>query len=169
MVKILRLLFTFDGEYMGSPQYISGNAFRHALSLQVNTSIGIFTANSKLPPPKSYSDFFLVRTKKYFLRPYFEIWWDKVHHKQAYRCFFLPQFVTFDVINPPSNLIELIKDKELLQFGGMRNAGFGIVALQDYIEIDLEHLEYPKQASHLTLISPTVFLPSFVNLYDCRH
>ncbi|NVM53920.1 MAG: hypothetical protein HWN66_09475 [Candidatus Helarchaeota archaeon] len=169
MSKIIRILFKFESEYAGSPQYISGNALRHALSLQVNSSIGIFTAKGKLTKSQSYNDFFLLRTRKYFLRPYFEIWWDKIQQKKAYRCFFLPQFVTFDIINPPENFIKIIKNIELLQLGGMRNVGFGIVSLQDHIEINLDELDYPKKASHLTLISPAIYLPSFVELYDCRH
>ena len=94
---------------------------------------------------------------------------DQRQQKRAYRYFFLPEAVSFDILNPPENFIEDIKETELIQLGRSRNSGFGIVALQDYIEIDVDQLEWPDQASHLTLISPTVTIPSFVARYDCRY
>jgi hypothetical protein len=169
LTKLLRLLFKFESEYVGSPQYIPGNSLRHALSLQLNTSIGIFTTTSILVQPQTYYEFFLLRTKKCFLRPYFELWWDQVHYRRSYRCFFLPQFVTFDIIKPPENVIDIIKEKELLQFGGKRTTGCGIVTLQDYREIDLDKIVLPDTATHLTLISPSVYFPPFVEPYSCRH
>ena len=169
MTKLLRVLFKFESEYVGSPQYIPGNSVRHALSLQLNTSLGIFTNSSTLVQPQTYYEFFILRTKKCFLRPYFELWWDKVHYRRSYRCFFLPQFVTFDVITPPENLIDHIRNLELIQFGGHRNTGCGIVTLQDYLEIDLDTLVLPDKASHLILLSPSLYLPPFVETYHCRH
>ncbi len=162
-------MFKFESEYAGSPLYIPGNSLRHALSVQLNTSVGIFTTYSRLVLPSSYSDFFYIRQKRCFLQPYFELWWDKIQHKQSYRCFFLPEFVSFDIIDPPENLLELIQTKDLIQFGGNRNAGFGMVALQDYIEIDVDGFQFPTKASHLTLLSPALHLPPFVDLYAYRH
>jgi len=169
MPKIIRLLFRFETEYGSNPQFISGNALRHALSLQVNTSIGIFTNTHLLSQPKTYEEFFSYRIKKCFLPPYFEIWYDKRNYKRAYRYFFFPIAVTFDILNPPENLIDLIREKELIQLGGNRNCGFGMVTLQDYIEIDLDQLQYPEKASHLTLLSPSIMIPPYVERYKCRH
>ncbi len=169
MVKILRLLFKFESEYVGSPQYIPGNSLRHALSIQLNTSIGIFTSDAFLSQPRTYYEFFLLRTKKCFLRPNFEVWWDKIHFRRAIRCFFLPLFVSFDLIQPPPNVIDCIQSKELIQFGGKRNTGCGIVTLQDHLEIDLNDFLLPEKASHLILISPSLYLPPFVEGYHCRH
>ncbi|MHA1651365.1 MAG: hypothetical protein ACTSYB_14330 [Candidatus Helarchaeota archaeon] len=169
---ILRLLFRFETEYKGSPLFISGNALRHALSYRVDTSIGIFTNDSTLQLPTSYTEFFSIRTDKCFLHPHFERWWNKVSHRAAFRCFFTPRFVTFDLITPPdeiNNIVEHIQNCELIQFGGRRSCGYGIVTLQDYIEIDLRSLEFPEKASHLTLISPLIYLPSFLERYNCRH
>jgi len=169
MSKIVRLLFRFETEYGGDPRFISGNAFRHAISMQVNTSFGIFTNKLLLNPPKTYQEFFSFRTPKYFLHPYFELWYDKRLQKRAYRYFFLPEAVTFDILNPPENFIEYIKEKELIQLGRNRNCGFGIIDLQDYIEIAIDQLELPDQASHLTLISPALIFPSYVYHYNCRY
>ena len=169
MSKILRLLFRFETEYGGTPHFISGNALRHALSVQVDTSIGIFTKNLTLTQPKTYEEFFSYRTKNYFFHPYFELWFDKRRQRRAYRYFFLPEAVTFDIVNPPENFIELLKDKELIQLGGNRNCGFGMVSLQDSIEIDVDQLQFPDQASHLTLLSPSLVMPPYVERYKCRH
>ncbi|MHA1650407.1 MAG: hypothetical protein ACTSYB_09440 [Candidatus Helarchaeota archaeon] len=172
MPHILRLLFKFEAEYTGSPLFISGNALRHALSRQVNTSVGIFTKEASLKMPHSYSDFFSIRTTKCFLRPFYERWWNKVRHRVAVRCFFTPRFVTFDLIthlDDIPDIIEHIQNCELIQLGGHRNWGFGIVALQDYLEIDLSSLKFPEKASHLTLLSPMLFFPSFIERYNCRH
>jgi len=168
MTEILRLLFQFQTEYKGSPKFISGNILRHAVSLPLNTSIGIFTDSPKLSQPRTYEDFFLIRTKPCFLQPYFELFFDKIHNRRAFRCFFTPQFVTFDVVRPPTNLLELLKSKELIQFGGSRNCGFGEVLLQDYLLIDLDQLEFPSKASHLTLVSPIIYFFPFIERYDCR-
>jgi hypothetical protein len=77
--------------------------------------------------------------------------------------------VTFDILNPPENLIEFIQNKELIQLGGNRNCGFGIVNLRDYIEIDIDQLQFPDHGSHLTLISPSLVIPPFVERYKCRY
>ncbi len=172
MPSILRVLFKFETEYAGSPLFVSGNALRHALSRQVNTSVGIFTNTSSLQFPSSYEEFFLPRKTKCFLYPFYEKWWNKITHHAAVRCFFTPRFVTFDLITPPqdlSNIIEHIQHCELIQLGGRRNCGFGRVTLQDYIEIELHSLPLPDHASHLTLISPMIYLPSFLERYNCRH
>jgi len=165
---ILRILLKFETEYAGSPLFISGNALRHAISRQVNTSVGIFTNTSSLQSPSSYEAFFSIRTTKCFLPPHYEKWWDKRTHQTAIRCFFTPAYVTFDLIAPPEDIIEYLQNYELIQLGGLRNYGFGIVTLQDYIEIDLHSLHLPDHASHLTLISPTLFFPSFIESYNCR-
>ena len=169
MVKLMRLLFKFDTEYSGPPLHIPGNMLRHALSMQLNTSVGIFTNESTLTPPISYETLFYIRTQKCFLPPHYEEWRDKVTQKKAYRCYFTPNFVTFDLIDPPANIIEIIQNKELIQFGAHRNCGFGVVTLQDSLEIDLDQIQFPDRASHLTLISPVIYLPQFAELYACRH
>jgi len=125
--------------------------------------------DSTLQLPNSYTEFFSIRTNKCFLHPYFERWWNKVSHRAAFRCFFTPAYVTFDLTAPPEDIIEHIQNCELIQLGGHRNWGFGIVTLQDYLEIDLLSLEFPEKASHLTLISPLIYLPSFLEWYNCRH
>ena len=169
MPKIIRLLFRFESEYSSDPQFISGNALRHALSSQLNTSVGIFTRSALLDQPKTYEEFFAYRTKKCFLHPYFELWYDKRNHRRAFRYFFLPEAVTFDVLNPPENLIELIQGKEFIQFGGNRNCGFGMVRLQDSIEINVDQLQFPDRASHLTFLSPSIVVPPYVERYKCRY
>lgn len=59
--KILRLLFKFLTEYRGNPLFISGNALRHAIKRQIDTSIGSFTNTKNLYYPNSYEDFFKLR------------------------------------------------------------------------------------------------------------
>jgi len=162
MPEILRLLFQFHSEYSGDPRYISGNAFRHALSLQVNTSVGIFTKVSKLNPPRLYYEFFLIRTKKCFMFPHFEKFFNWNTHSEEHRFFFLPQFVTFDVMDPPEDLIDTIHTLEPIQLGGQRHCGFGAVTLSDSLLIDLEEIPMPYKASHLVLIAPTVYPPPYV-------
>ncbi|MFX0133509.1 MAG: hypothetical protein ACFFDN_07695, partial [Candidatus Hodarchaeota archaeon] len=67
--KILRLLFQFLSEYKGSPLYITGNALRHALSRQINTSFGFFTDQKRLhsldnSSYNSLMNFFKLKIKK---------------------------------------------------------------------------------------------------------
>ncbi|NVM29078.1 MAG: hypothetical protein HWN65_09550 [Candidatus Helarchaeota archaeon] len=168
MNQILRLLFQFQSEYSGDPRFISGNAFRHALSQQVNASIGIFTDLYQLRPPKTYYEFFLIRTKKCFAYPHFEKFFDKNSNSTSFRFFCTPRFVTFDILAPPSDLLDTIRGLEPLQFGGCRHSGYGAVTLHDSLYIDLDKLPMPDQASHLTLISPMIHLPPFVERYNCR-
>lgn len=165
----MRLLFEFEGEYVGPASYIPGNALRHALSEQINTSVGRFTYDSNLKIPQTYYEFFLPRTKKCFLHPYFERWYDRAKYQPACRCFFLPEYVTFDVIEPPEDLIKKINEKDLIQFGGKRNTGCGMVSLRNYIKIDLSKLKLPESSSHLTLLSPIIYLPPSAEFYECRH
>jgi hypothetical protein len=80
----------------------------------------------------------------------------------------MPQFVTFDLINPPDKIIEYIKDMEVIQFGGGRNKGYGLVELTDWIWIDYNELKFPSEGSHITLISPILYIPHFVQKYNCR-
>jgi hypothetical protein len=169
MNTILRLLFRFHTEYRGDPRFIMGNALRHALSLQLDTSIGIFTDSQKLSQPKTYQDFFSIRTKKHFSPIYFELFFDKIQKKRKFRCFFTPSFVTFDCVAPPSDLIEKIQSLELLQLGGARNCGFGAVTLHDSVFIDVDELQFIEEASHLTLVSPMVHMPSIIEKYKWRY
>jgi hypothetical protein len=102
---ILRILFKFKSEYIGNPNYLTGNALRHALGIKQNTSIGIFTDYPKVWQPQSYEEFFKIRTTKSFLRPYFHFFWDKINQKRARKVFYIPNFVTFDLLNPSKNII----------------------------------------------------------------
>ncbi|NVM29708.1 MAG: hypothetical protein HWN65_12770 [Candidatus Helarchaeota archaeon] len=169
MTEILRLLFKFESEYKGDPRFIMGNALRHALSLQLDASIGIFTDVYRLSLPRTYQDYFAIRTKKCLLHPHFEFFLDQVRDQRKFRCFFTPQCVTFDVLEPPENLIELIKSVQPFQLGGARNYGFGAVKLRDSLSIDVDELELIEKASHLTLIAPIVHVPSIVEKYHWRH
>ncbi len=168
MTKLLRLLFKFHSEYSGDPRFISGNAFRHALSQQVNTSIGIFTDIDRLNPPQTYNEFFIIRTKKCFPFPHFEGYFDWNNRSGSYRYFFTPQHVTFDILEPPPDLLEIIDSLEPLQFGGQRHSGYGAATLHDSLCIDVDKILMPSNASHLTLISPVVYLPPYVDKFDCR-
>jgi hypothetical protein len=69
--RIIRVLFDFQTEYMGNSKYITCNAFRHALSMPIDVSIGIFTDKSRVFLPNSYEEFFEIRTKNPLLRPHF--------------------------------------------------------------------------------------------------
>jgi hypothetical protein len=40
--------------------------------------------------------------------------------------------------------------------------------LVDWFFIDPKEFEYPSEASHITLISPMIFIPQFVHRYKCR-
>jgi len=166
--KIMRLLFKFESEYSGGPS-INGNGLRHALHLQVDTSIGIFTDVPELIYPRNYHHFFLIRTRKCFLKPYFDIGYNKKEEKRYLRCFFMPEYVTFDIkTNEPSNLIEKIEQLPILQLGGHRNLGFGAVKLVDHLEKNVNDIVFPDNASHLTLISPWMYVEKFVHPYNCR-
>lgn len=168
MTELLRLLFKFHSEYSGDTRFVSGNAFRHALSAQVNTSIGIFTDIDRLNPPQTYNEFFIIRTKKCFSFPHFEKFYDWSNQSSSYRYFFTPQYVTFDILEPPPNLLEIIGSLEPFQFGGQRHSGYGAVTLHDSVYIDVDKIPMLINASHLTLISPVVYLPPYVENFDCR-
>ncbi len=169
MVSIMRLLFHFEREFTGDTRFITGNALRHALGLQLHASTGIFTTKARLERPETYEDFFSIRTEHIILEPHFEFFWDHISQSRNYRCFYFPNCVSFDVIDPPPTLIDYIESRELIQLGGKRNCGFGIVTLQDHVEIDSGVLKLPATGSHITLLSPMVYLPRFVDRYDCRH
>jgi hypothetical protein len=166
--RILRLLFEFQTEYIGNSKYITGNAFRHALSMPIDTSIGIFTENSRVFQPTSYEEFFEIRTKNPLLKPYFYFHWDPYNNCRAKKCYFKPAFVTFDLINASEDTIETIQDEKLIQFGGGRNKGYGLADLVDWVWIDYNKLEYPTEATHITLISPILYIPNDVHKYNCR-
>ncbi len=166
--EVLRLLFQFQTEYRGNPLFISGNAFRHAISRQVDASFGVFTDTKRLSLPKDYAEFFSIRIKKPFLTPNTQSFFSKTERKQKNLIFFTPSAASFDVINPPEGLIEYIKDLPVIQFGGLRNEGLGIVELMDHIFINVEDLTCPEEGTHLTLLSPLLHLPKFIHSYDCR-
>lgn len=168
MTELLRLLFQFHSEYAGDPRFISGNAFRHALSRQINTSIGIFTTINQLTMPKTYQDFYRIRTQKCFLFPHFTTFFDRNSGTQSVRYFFTPSYITFDVLEPPADLLETIAALEPLQLGGQRHSGCGMVILRDSLSIEVDELPMPSAASHIVLIAPMVFLPPFIEPYDCR-
>jgi len=169
MDKILRLLFRFHNEYKGDPRFIMGNALRHALSLQLDTSIGIFTDQKRFLVPQSYQDFFKIRINPSFLHPHFELFLEKIHGHRKFRCFFTPEFVTFDILNPPENLLDVIHSLEPIQLGGARNCGFGAATLHDSLTIDIAKLKFVEDASHFTLIAPMVHMPSMVHKYPWRY
>lgn len=166
--KILRLLFKFETEYRGNPLYITGNAFRHAFSLQINTSIGIFTDIKQLYCPKTYEDFFGPRIKRIFLLPYIHTFFCKYTKKKKNVFFFRPKGVIFDIINAPESLLDYITKREIIQLGGGRNKTYGVVSLIDNILIELSDFNLPDKASHLTLISPLLEIPKFAVSYNCR-
>jgi hypothetical protein len=166
--KILRLLFEFHTEYLGKIDHLSGNALRHGLSAQVNTSIGIFTELKRLFIPNSYEEFFKIRTTKIepfqYIHSFFD--YDENQRKKIY--FYRVPGVTFDILNPPDDFLDYIKDRDPIQFGGGRNRGYGYVTLYDYVWIELDGIELPSKASHITLISPLLHVPHFVHKYKCR-
>ncbi|MBD3228818.1 MAG: hypothetical protein GF329_11585 [Candidatus Lokiarchaeota archaeon] len=167
-IQILRLLFKFHTEYIGIPDYISGNALRHAISQQINTSIGIFTNQSHLFKPIDFDYYFKIWQEKAFLKPYYNTDWDKYSNSKTIRCFFRPSYATFDVINPPENILNIIREREIIQLGGGRNRGYGLVSLKDWLWINPNNFEYPEDATHITLISPMKKIPKFVHEYDYR-
>ena len=74
----------------------------------------------------------------------------------------------FDVIDPPDDIMEHIASLDLIQFGGKRNNAYGVAELVDHVEIDLNSIEIPATASHITLLSPILYIPRFVHSYNCR-
>ena len=167
--NILRLLFEFETPYVGYPLYITGNALRHALGTQINTSMGKFVEFDTLYMPNTYEEFFSLRTKEHLLTPYFFQSFSKYEHRKKMQEIYEPFAVTFDIFTDnPNNILDIIEKKELLQFGGWRNKAFGVVHLIDSLEINLEDLELPSKATHITLISPIIHFPNFVEKYDCR-
>ncbi|MBD3227996.1 MAG: hypothetical protein GF329_07385 [Candidatus Lokiarchaeota archaeon] len=166
--KILRILFEFRSEYIGCSKYITGNALRYALSMPISTSIGIFTDYHQVWVPDSYQNFFKIRKKKSFLKPYFYFIWDKYTQKRVRKCFYTPNSVTFDLTNPPEDIIDQIQNLSLIQFGGGRNLGYGTTELIHWVWIDPNFFEYPEDATHITLLSPILYIPSFVHKYACR-
>ncbi|MFX1293337.1 MAG: hypothetical protein ACFFD2_00565 [Promethearchaeota archaeon] len=168
MNQILRLLFKFNSEYSGDPRFISGNAFRHALSKHVNTSIGIFTDIDCLTIPQTYREFFFIRTKKCFVFPHFERFFDLNYNEERFRYFFTPHFVTFDILDPSSDLINTIRALEPLQLGGQRHSGYGVVTLHDFLYIDVNQIIMPEQATHLILVSPIIYRFPFIEKFDYR-
>jgi len=166
-VLILRLYFKFETEFIGS-FYVTGNAFRHAIGRKVNTSIGIFSFQKKLSTPETYDDFFQPRIFQVFNEINYHTFFCKRKKRQKQIFYSRPYGVIFDIINPDKDLLEYIKNKNLLQFGGGRNRGYGYVTLKDYIFIDLNTIEMPKEGTHISLLSPMIYIPKFVEPYNCR-
>ncbi|MFX0133510.1 MAG: hypothetical protein ACFFDN_07700, partial [Candidatus Hodarchaeota archaeon] len=107
--------------------------------------------------------------KKPFLLPHTQHFFSRTQSRRKTIIYFTPSAVAFDIINAPEDLVTHIENQEIIQFGGLRNEGFGVVKLIDHIEIDLNDIELPTEATHLTLLSPILYLPKFVEPYDCRH
>ncbi len=171
MTRILRLLFKFQTPYKGDIRFITGNAIRHALSPwdgKLDCSIGKFTDTRRLIMPKTYEPFFQRRTEVYLPPHNFETFYNKMKGKDDYRYFSTPECVTFDLIDPPNDLLESLEVREFLQFGGGRNAGFGAAVLHDSLWIDVDQLNLPMNATHLTLIAPILYLPGIIKKYSCR-
>ncbi len=169
MNKVMRLYFRFNTEYKGYQMYVSGNALRHCLGMQLNCSVGKFTSSTKLHYPKNYEEYFMPRTEDIFLRPFYHSFFSKCENRAKTIIFFRPLAITFDVLDYPDDMIDLIKKKELLQVGGGRTKGYGSITLHDWMEIDLDDFELPTKGTHLTLISPLIEIPDFVHEYKCRH
>ena len=171
MTQVLRLLFKFQSPYKGDIRFITGNAVRHALSPwkgKLDCSVGILTDSRHLSLPKTYWQFFQRRTEVYLPPHNFETFYNKMEGHADYRYFSTPECVTFDVIDPPKGFLESLKAREFLQFGGGRNAGFGVVNLYDTLWIDLDQLKFPSTATHLTLVTPILYLPRIVVKYSNR-
>jgi len=166
--KVLRLLFEFQTEYLGEPSYITGNAFRHCISNQINVSFGMFTDEKSLKSPKTYNEFFYIRTKKCPIFRHVHKWYSKIEKKAKTREFFTVPGITFDIINPPNDFLKFVRERDIVQVGGGRNNGYGLMRLVDYIEISISDLELPDIASHVTLISPMLEIPNYLEPYKCR-
>ena len=167
-MKVLRLLFKFLSPYKGNPKYVSGNALRHALSMNVYTSIGIFTNQSKLIRPDNYNQFFQIRTNSSFLDFIIAKKINRYTLKPYLDLIFFPKYIVFDLMRFQDDIIDRIKEKELIQFGGRRNFGYGVVELVDYLYIDLNDIKMPENATHAILISPMLYIPWFFEKYNCR-
>jgi hypothetical protein len=166
--EVLRVLYQFQTEYRGNPLYITGNAFRHAISRQVNASFGIFTDERNLFLPRNYQEFFDPRILKPFLLPHVQSFFSKVKGKKQNIIFFTPSAVIFDILDPPEDSLDHLKEMGAIQLGGLRNEGFGVVELVDHININLDDVELPEKGTHVTLISPMLHVPKFLHPYDCR-
>lgn len=171
--KILRTIFKFSSPYKGFPNFIQGNMIRHALSLQLKTSIGVFSNLHPLNSPNNYEDLFLIRKQKVPLKP--DRWVRSPRHGEHQDNYYTywPPAVTFDFIDPPEDILDIIKEKQdqVLQLGGLRNCGLGIISLYDYQWIDLGEISsfLPNEATHITLISSIWAIPRFCHSYRCRY
>ena len=166
--KILRLLFEFETEVLGIAPKISGNAFRHATHSQINSSFGVYSTLAPLTMPTSYQDFFTIREQKITPTIFEHRNLDKYSGKTRLIYFSRIPGITFDIINPPDKYEKYIRDRPLIQFGKGRNNGYGLVRLVDALLIELEDLEFPKTASHATLLSPLFYIPKYFVKYNCR-
>ena len=165
--KILRLLFEFQSTLLGVPSFLSGNSFCHATSSPVYASNGVFSEILPLKHPKTYPEFFLMRKQNCILTPQHYYWFSKIEQKQKKNWYVLPPGITFDILNPPHDLIKQLKQK-FIQLGPGRNRGHGIVRLVDYIWINVDDLDLPEEGSHVELYSSLFKIPKFVHEYKCR-
>ncbi|MHA1271769.1 MAG: hypothetical protein ACTSPY_18425 [Candidatus Helarchaeota archaeon] len=174
-MKIMRIFFEFNAPYSGYPLYISGNALRHALSSPFSVSFGKFIDKiPEIPSNLTYKNFFASRINNQFLFPCKIVRRSRFGKTETFM-YYLPRFVTFDIIDENENdfkkILKKIKNKNLLQLGGHRNLGFGFVSfMKSYIfNLDdiLDDIKELK-ATHAILLSPLVGIPNFFEEYKCR-
>lgn len=103
------------------------------------------------------------------MKPSIHTFFSKYDDTEKHIFFFSVFGVTFDVINPPEDLIDYILKQELTQLGGGINKGYGAVELIDYLFINFEDITLPNEGTHITLISPILFIPKCVHPYSCRY
>ena len=161
-------MFEFETEIMGITPTISGNAFRHATHSQINASFGVYSSLKSLTQPTSYQDFFSPRIQKITPAVFQHEFLDKYTHTQRINHFCRVPGITFDIINPPSDYVKYLTNRDLIQFGKARNRAYGLVRLVDALEIDLNDLELPDKATHATLLTPLFYIPKYFEKYKCR-
>jgi len=166
--KILRLLFEFETEVLGITPQVSGNAFRHAVSSQVNASYGVYSSLKSLSQPTSYLDFFTPRLQKIMPSTFQHHFFDKYTQTPKVNDFCRVPGITFDIVNPPSDFVKYIKNRDIIQFGSGRNKGYGLSRLVDVLEINLLDLDFPTEATHASLLSPLFYIPNYFVKYNCR-
>jgi len=161
-------LFEFETESLGIPSHVSGNAFRHATSSQVNVSVGIFSSLKPLTQPTSYQDFFTCRLQKISPITHEHSYFDKYERVSKINYFSRFPGITFDIISPPKDYVKYLQNLELIQFGKGRNRGYGLVRLVDALEINIDDIKLPNTATHATLLSPLFYIPKYFEKYNCR-
>ncbi|MHA1752627.1 MAG: hypothetical protein ACTSWR_10880 [Candidatus Helarchaeota archaeon] len=167
---ILRLIFEFHAPYKGYPLYISANAFRHMIGMSVNSSFGFFTT-SPLNCPKIYEEYFFEKKVSQLLLPHFYYRRSRMGNLAKIIPIFFPKYVTFDIFGTEDELkhiINRIKSLKLMQLGGCRNLGYGVVTLHSFFMFKLENIQVPEQGTHAVLISPCSKIPKYFIKYNCR-